>query len=495
MTQVYNIGTRDSLLALTQSGQIKHQLEQKTGKQFRLISLKTQGDLNTSVPLWQMEGENFFTKELDHALINGEVDFVIHSYKDLGSKRPEQITLGAITKRSYAQDILLIKKELAAKIADQNKITVGTSSPRRVVNIEDSLSELVPGCPNITCKSIRGNVNTRIQKLLGGEYDAIVLALAGLERLANEDNSFHILQKLLADLTFMVLPQSLFPSAASQGALAVECLSKRKDIIELLSSVHDEDTAQDISREREAFNDYGGGCHLAVGIHVHKIDDFFLHTHKGFQNQKINQVYFEGRTLPNRKFDKIFIGLNDPLVEKKAILENETNNSAHKIVTSKYCIPWLQKNYKGEYLWAAGTSTMKKLASQNFWVNGSMDSLGETELKQLLDSKVIALLVENNTSITALSHSQAQSIFGQPLICYHRQYNEKAKAQKADIYYWTSFRQYQDHKQILGNIIDQSVHCCGPGKTYAAFKNENIEILPFANIEEFKKWIEENNEQ
>ena len=101
----YKIGTRGSLLALTQCGQVKDQLEKITGDTFELVSIKTQGDIQTSQPLWQMEGNNFFTKDLDEALLKGDVDLVVHSYKDLGSIRPEGITLAAVTKRSFAHDI------------------------------------------------------------------------------------------------------------------------------------------------------------------------------------------------------------------------------------------------------------------------------------------------------------------------------------------------------------------------------------------------------
>ena len=129
----YKIGTRGSLLALTQCGQIKDQLELKTGDTFELVVIKTQGDIQTSQPLWQMEGNNFFTKELDEALLKGEVDLVVHSYKDLGSVRPEGITLAAVTKRTYAHDILLIKNETIPTIKNRTEFIVGTSSPRRVL--------------------------------------------------------------------------------------------------------------------------------------------------------------------------------------------------------------------------------------------------------------------------------------------------------------------------------------------------------------------------
>jgi hydroxymethylbilane synthase len=188
---MYRIGTRGSLLALTQCNQVKNQLEKLTGDKFELEIIKTQGDMITNAPLWQLDGKDFFTKELDEALLSGAVDLVVHSYKDLGSVRPDEILLAAITKRSYAHDILLIKKDTISEIKNKAELFVGTSSPRRMVNLKNHLKNYLPNATNltVTTKVLRGNVNTRIQKLKDNEYDAIVLALPGIERLALTESS------------------------------------------------------------------------------------------------------------------------------------------------------------------------------------------------------------------------------------------------------------------------------------------------------------------
>lgn len=121
----YKIGTRGSLLALTQCGQVKDELERLTGDTFELVPIKTQGDIQTSKPLWQMEGNNFFTRELDEALLTDQVDLVVHSYKDLGSLRPEGISLAAVTKRTFAHDILLIKNETIPTIKNARSLSWG----------------------------------------------------------------------------------------------------------------------------------------------------------------------------------------------------------------------------------------------------------------------------------------------------------------------------------------------------------------------------------
>ena len=291
----YKIGTRGSLLALTQCNQVRVELERLTGDTFELEVIKTQGDLITNAPLWQLDGKDFFTKELDEALLSSKVDLVVHSYKDLGSVRPEGITLAAVTKRTFAHDILLIKNQTIAELKNKNEIIVGTSSPRRMVNLEQGLAPFLPfgAAKKISTKVLRGNINTRIQKLQDGEYDAIVLALPGIERLALTESSRIELQRLLTGMNFMTLPQSTFPSSASQGALGIECAVNRSDKGELfnkLQKMQDATTVEEVSRERVAFNKYGGGCHLAVGINVKKKDNFFIHVHRGVLENEAVQV-------------------------------------------------------------------------------------------------------------------------------------------------------------------------------------------------------------
>ena len=283
MPKTYRVGTRGSLLALTQCNQIINQLRQLTGDNFELEIIKTQGDQNTTIPLWQMEGQNFFTKELDQALIEKKVDLVVHSYKDLGSIRPSELELAAITKRSYPHDILLIKKETISNLKNLNEFIVGTSSLRRISNIGNHLKKFLPSENlKIVTQTLRGNVNSRILKLQEGKYHAIILALAGLERLSETEEVRHLTE----GLDFMVLPLSIFPSAASQGALAIEVFRGNSELLEKIKLVQDPNTFEEVRRERKAFNDYGGGCHLAVGINVLKLDNNFLHLHQGELNNK-----------------------------------------------------------------------------------------------------------------------------------------------------------------------------------------------------------------
>ncbi len=536
MPKTFTIGTRGSLLALTQADQTRRQLEELTGYQYELKVIKTQGDLNQKVPLWQLEGQNFFTKELDEALKTKAVDLVIHSHKDLGSQRPPELTLAAITKRQFGHDVLLVKKELIQNWSNLKVFKVGTSSPRRMHNLKTYLKDYLPlhSAPvEVQTEPLRGNVNTRIEKLRKGEYHGIVLALAGLERLALGKESRPKLEELLKGLNFMVLPQSTFPAAASQGALAIECLKERNDNNELLSAlnkIHDSETSSEIQRERKAFNEYGGGCHLAVGIHVKKIVGGFIHTHQGHSEKEgiVEKQFFERESnlpkLPKGK--SIFVGLPidkvqnkfksekdwelkgskilfDQIIQKKPQTLSENFeaelNKGHFYITSDYCTKALEGISNPCSLWASGSKTMKKLAQNGYWVNGTADSFGENEILSLKKSHTIQLLlgVSDKNTIDhpwwVLTNDQAKSLIGRSIPAYTRIVQDspedyEKEIQNAQVFYWTSYFQYEKYKERFPFIRDR-IHCCGLGKTLENFKKTNTIVTPFAHMDDFKSWI------
>lgn len=500
MPKKFIVGTRGSLLALTQCNQILNQITSQTGAEFELEIIKTQGDLNTSVPLWQMEGENFFTKELDQALLNKKVDFVVHSYKDLGSKRPEGICIGAITKRFFAQDILLVSKKTMSNWQNKKEFIVGTSSPRRCANIEYHLKNFLPfHASEVKTLPLRGNVNTRIEKLIEGQYDAIVLALAGLERLAKSEESKKVLNEFIPHLDYMVLPQSYFPSSASQGALALECLEGNHQTLELLNSVHDEDTSEEVKRERKIFNEFGGGCHLSVGINVKKNDLGFMHFIEGsFEGKRVNNSYFEGFESTDLELP-LFVGLPkeksetgpnliyDELLKKQSCIPDRQTQSSHLFISSSYCFDYLKQAYKGQGLWSAGTKTMIGLAKQGYWVRGSSDSLGEKEVLNLKSSIFLNTLdptLKDNWDV--LTHKESHTILGDVINCYERKTNtvsqEFEKSLKEAVsFYWTSAKQYQIYTEKY-SFIKEKKHYCGLGKTFKALKEEGINIRPIYNL-------------
>ncbi len=503
----YTIGTRGSLLAVAQSTLIKNSLEELTGDQFNLKTIKTQGDLDTSKPLWQLDGKDFFTKELDHALLANEVDLVIHSYKDLGSTRPAGIELACLTQRRFGEDILLIKKETVTKINSLETFTIGTSSPRRIACLQ-SLKGLFPNNKlDIKDKMLRGNVNTRIKKLKDGDYDAIILAMAGLERLSLESTASLIIEELLKDLDFMILPSSLFPSAAAQGALAIEVSSnspKNAELKEKLSKLHHKKTAQEILIERDRFQTYGGGCHLAVGIHVEKRGSYFVQHEKGLTQGKTIDT---SMILPAHNFEKLstlFVGLPpekysnsvldivcDELIKKSPLeIESPPDGPRDVFITSSYTFKALEK-VQPRSCWVSGLATWKKLAQKGYWINGSADSLGHEKLYDYLNSKVLENFYPD-IKLATLSAKGSKVTKGELIECYQREtkevsneYKERLMACKA--FYWTSFAQYEIYSQEFDFLKDDTnlYHCCGLGKTMDSFSKSGMKFLPFSSVKDF----------
>jgi hydroxymethylbilane synthase len=507
----YKIGTRGSLLAVTQSTLVKNQLEKISGENFELVLIKTQGDELTTKPLWQMDGKDFFTKELDEALLKGEVDFVIHSYKDLGSVRPTGIKLAAVTERRFAHDILLMPKELIKKLPSwEGDLIVGTSSPRRIVNLGHALKNFIPYAHKkdliVRCEMLRGNVNGRIRKLKDGKYHAITLALAGLERLAMGEKSRQELSELLDGLNYLVLPQSVFPSAASQGALGIEMREDRDDegkLAGILAQLNHQVTIEEVAREREAFRAFGGGCHLAVGIHVKKVRDTFLHVHAGeVDGKRVDLKWLEGVTKPKLKpHQKYFAGLPrgekddvvyDQLLTKVPQIKELPLNDKHIFVTSRYTLPTLRHSLSSapEGIWAAGSKTAQLLADEGIWINGTSDSLGTVDLIQLKSSQALKMLHPHIASPwVVLSHQEASSDLGPVIGCYERKVGDVPKEyvdelRKVGACLWTSFHQYELYLKQFPFLKD-AIHCCGLGKTWQEFQKAGVEVTPLASMQDF----------
>lgn len=488
MPKTYKVGTRGSLLALTQCNQIVNQLKVLTGDHFELEIIKTQGDQNTTIPLWQMEGQNFFTKELDLALIEKQVDLVVHSYKDLGSIRPKELELAAVTKRSFSHDVLLIKKETLSNLKNLNEFVVGTSSPRRIKNVSNHLKKFLPHAKDdlkVLTETLRGNVNSRLSKLKEGKYHAILLALAGLERLSDSQE----IKDLLRGMTFMVLPLSVFPTAASQGALAIEILKGNTELLNKVQKVQDFQTLEEVQRERKAFNDYGGGCHLAVGISVKKIGENYIHFHQGeLDSKKVSLRMLERpKKISLTREAKPFFGMNDPLITK---IPTEVGNldQANFYVTSPHCLKKFKKIYNGGTIWAAGEKTMQTLAKEGFWVNGCADSMGDNQLNALKESKFLSLMMPNLKWKT-LTSSTGSSTIGEIVPSYNHKIIPPSDEYRKIIeetknFFWTSFFQYQTYVDFFPQIKDKN-HCCGLGKTYTSFTEKNIEVIPFLGQEDF----------
>jgi hydroxymethylbilane synthase len=250
------IGTRGSRLALWQAHYTQDLLKQ-VGLESEIIIIKTQGDNVQHLGFDKLEGKGFFTKEIEDELLAGNVDMAVHSMKDMPTTQPEGLVLGAVSYREDARDILLIrndKVDTSAPLRLQSGAVVGTSSVRRKAQIMDLN-------PNVTTKDIRGNVPRRIDKLREGQFDAIVLAAAGLARLDLD----------VSDLTAMHLHPKEFVPAPAQGVLAYQCRLDDMPTRKMLAQhLHDALVSQVIKVERTVLQMMDGGCHVPLGVYCQR---------------------------------------------------------------------------------------------------------------------------------------------------------------------------------------------------------------------------------
>jgi hydroxymethylbilane synthase len=245
------IGSRGSKLALAQAHLVQAQLESLVPAiEIRIEVIKTTGDEKTD-PLSVIGGKGVFTKELEDALLDERIDLAVHSLKDLPTIVPDGLVVSAICKREDPRDALVLplKTSGATLEALTKGATVGTSSPRR-------LAQLKWLRPDLTFKELRGNVDTRLRKLDEGQYDALVLACAGLRRLQLDG-------RISAALT----TEQMLP-AVGQGALAIETRSSDTGTIEITSRLDHKFTRVACTAERALLRQLGGGCELPIAAHA-----------------------------------------------------------------------------------------------------------------------------------------------------------------------------------------------------------------------------------
>ena len=253
------IGTRGSVLALWQANFIKDKLAH-LGFELRLEIIKTTGDKILDAPLAKIGGKGLFTKELEDRLLNGTIDLAVHSLKDVPVILPSGLQLAAITKREDVRDCFLSDRfgnlDLLPKGAK-----VGTTSLRRAMQIKAIRADL-------ETLSLRGNVQTRLKKLNSGEFDAIILAKAGVNRLGITENEMRF---IVPFATSAMIP------AMGQGALGLECRAD-SEIAEILANLNDKTTRLECEAEREFVRLCDGGCQVPIGVNA-KLNDDLLEIH------------------------------------------------------------------------------------------------------------------------------------------------------------------------------------------------------------------------
>jgi len=258
------IGTRGSALALWQARTVAGQIE-KANRQTEIVVIKTGGDRLQDAPLSEAGGKGLFVKELEDALLAEEIDLAVHSAKDMSAVLPDGLTIGAVLPREDPRDALVLPRGNAAidfegALAHLGEMpAIGTGSVRRIAQLAALL-------PHARFAPIRGNVDTRLRKLDAREYEALVLAAAGLRRLGFESR------------ISATIPVDVCIPAPGQGIVAVEIRGDDRRVIEAVAPINDRDAAVSLAAEREVVAALGGGCQLPLGVIAeHSQDALAIH--------------------------------------------------------------------------------------------------------------------------------------------------------------------------------------------------------------------------
>ena len=252
------VGSRQSALALTQTGQVIADLERLCAEHgfsfaFEVQKIVTKGDRILDVTLSKVGGKGLFVKEIEQAMLAGEIDMAVHSMKDMPAVLPDGLVNGAVPKRQDPRDCLISASGLTLEELPAGS-RVGTSSLRRS-------SQLAALRPDLEIGPVRGNIDSRLRKLDSGEFDAIVLAAAGLARMGWEDRATQM------------LPPDLSLPAVGQGALGIECRGDDAELRRLLALYNDETTALAVAAERRFLGVLNGGCQGPIGAYAVVADD------------------------------------------------------------------------------------------------------------------------------------------------------------------------------------------------------------------------------
>ncbi|NJM77588.1 MAG: hydroxymethylbilane synthase [Acaryochloridaceae cyanobacterium RU_4_10] len=246
------LASRKSQLALVQTHWVQAEFQKLfPDKTFEVVTMTTQGDNILDVALAKIGDKGLFTKELELSMLRQDTDFAVHSLKDLPTHLPEGLMLGAITEREDPADALVVHPNCKDYQIDTLPAgtVIGTSSLRR-------LAQLRYHFPHLEFKDVRGNLNTRLQKLDNGEYDALILAAAGLTRLG------------FSDRIHQVIPSEISLHAVGQGALGIECRSNDPEILALLKNIEHQPTAYRCLAERSFLRELEGGCQVPIGVNT-----------------------------------------------------------------------------------------------------------------------------------------------------------------------------------------------------------------------------------
>jgi hydroxymethylbilane synthase len=346
------------------------------------------GDRDLTSPLWKLPDKGAFTADLSEALRRNEADIVVHSFKDLPIELPPGTRVAGALPRADARDMLLVRKD--AVMEQPAQVSILSSSPRRAWLLNEVLPSLLPWrVAAVEAVAVRGNIETRVRKLVEGGAHGLVVAKAALDRLLGFGPPFGDdaarLRELLAQCHWLVMPRREFPWAPAQGAIAMEIAEGRDDLERLLEPVICSRTTDDVNTERRYLAEAGGGCHQALGAAVvtkpyGRVVSLRAKGSNGEPDVTRWQLENASREWPRVTADRIWPPPGQPVdVTRRPIDVAPPQRDRGLWVARAEALPAHWQIDPHTLVWAAGSQTRRRLVSRGVWVHGSADGLGDEE--------------------------------------------------------------------------------------------------------------------
>jgi hydroxymethylbilane synthase len=498
------IAARQSDLARLQAFEVGRALEKASpGLRIEYSFRSSLGDQRAEDPLWKMPEKGVFTEDFVADVMSGKVDLVVHSWKDLPILDRDGTKIVATLPRADARDVLLVRRdrwnhfwrsgEVSAETSTDLPPTVFrvlTSSPRRAYNLEPFLKWAIPWpmhrgnrkVPKLEFAPVRGNIATRVKKLVSvnidESFDALVVAKAALDRLLMSSahgepfvESERELRKAMRLVDFIILPLSVNPAAAAQGALAIEVRSDRSDLIELCRKI---DTPSDhacVVAERKELARHGGGCHQKIGVTILNRPYGRLEFIRGLTDagHVLDSVKIHASSAPQwpRAKQESEISPSTMKSTNRTPLNRELPQGAYYVARAN---AWPENAVKPAtaVLWTAGLQTWRSLAQRGIWVNGTSESLGEAEDARI--EVLMGLSKDEKPKWIRLTHQDSDGSDQMTTFATYRVDivpPDLSELRPAKYFFWKSGSQFRASLEVCPEIAN-GYHGTGPGQTHRA---------------------------
>jgi hydroxymethylbilane synthase len=425
------------------------------------------GDQDQTSPLWKLPDKGAFTADLSKALLDGDADFAVHSFKDLPVEMPAGTRIAGALPRADARDVVLLKR--AAIDSQPSSLRLLSSSPRRAWLLGEVLPQLLPWrTESVETVAVRGNIETRLRKLIEGEEHGLVMAKAALDRLLGFGAPFEreatVIQERLAQCRFMVMPMREFPWAPAQGAIGIEIAVSRSDLQDLFAPIVCATTLSAVDDERRVLAAHGGGCHQALGAAI--IEKPYGRVVSVRARDKATETWeLQGprpsfpRATPDRVWPAPGMDLS---ADRRAVAAAQPAADGYWVSRAD-ALPDSWRLSANTYVWAAGGHTWQRLAARGIWVNGCADGLGDEERPP------IDLLAGRTLSWIRLTHTGART--ADALATYAVDTELPDDLPLRTHFFWTSGDLFTQALRRWPSLRD-AWHASGPGRTRDAIHGE-----------------------